>query len=110
MDEDGVVLVDFLQVDDELGRIMLGVGENLCTEESDDMIRDDLGGFAAEVSVVDAQLGVEPVDFVRDELSRDEALRTGFDQDRAWVRTGRGCRVPWMRPRPEPWPSVPLCL
>lgn len=84
MNEDGVVLIDFLQVDDELGRIMLGVGENLCTEESDDMIRDHLGGFIAEVSVVNAQLRVEPVDLVRDEFSRDEALRMDFGQDREW--------------------------
>lgn len=110
MDEDGVILIDFLQVDDELCRIMLGVCENLCTEESDDMIRDDLGRFAAEVSVVDAQLRVEPVDFVRDELSWDEALRVGSDQDRAWGKVWRGYRVPWMRPRLEPWPFVPLCL
>lgn len=84
MNEDGVVLVDLLQVNDELGRIMLGVCENLCAEESDDMIRDHLGGLVAEVSVVDAQLRVEPVDFVRDEFSRDEALQMGFRQDRTW--------------------------
>ena len=75
MDEDGMVLVDLLQVDDELGRIMLGVGENLCTKEGDDVIRDYLDGFVAEVSVIDAQLGVKPVDFIRDEFSRDETLR-----------------------------------
>lgn len=40
MDEDGTVLVDLLQVDDEFRRIMLGVGENLCTKEGDDVIRD----------------------------------------------------------------------
>jgi hypothetical protein len=74
MDEDGAVLVDLLQVDDELGRIMLGVGENLCTEESDDMIRDHWDGLVAEIRIVDAQLGVKPVDLVRDEFSGDEAL------------------------------------
>ena len=70
-----MVLVDLLQVDDELGRVMFGVGENLCAKECDDMIRDYLDGLVAEVSVVDTQLGVKPVDFVRDELSWDETLR-----------------------------------
>ena len=57
---------------------MLGVCENLCAKESDDMIRDYWDGLVAEVSVVDAQLGVKPVDFIRDELSRDETLWMGF--------------------------------
>lgn len=74
MDEDGTVLADLLQVDDEFGRIVLGVGEDLCTKEGDDMIRDYWDGLVAEVSIIDAQLGVKPVDFVRDELSRDETL------------------------------------
>ena len=74
MDEDGMVLVDLLQVDDELGGIMLGVGENLCTKEGDDMIRDYLYGLVAEVSIVDTKLGVKPVDFIRDELSWDKTL------------------------------------
>jgi hypothetical protein len=56
------------------GGIVLGVGENLCTKEGDDMIRDYWDGLVAEVSVVDTQLGVKPVDFVRDEFSRDETL------------------------------------
>ena len=60
---------------------MLGVGENLCTEEGDDMIRDDWDGFVAEISVVDAQLGVKPVDFIWDKLSGDETLSDDFHQD-----------------------------
>ena len=40
MDENSAILVDLLQVDDELRGIMLCVGENLCTKEGDDMIRD----------------------------------------------------------------------
>lgn len=57
---------------------MLGIGENLCSEEGDDVIRDYWDGLITEVSIVDTQLGVEPVDFVRDELSRDETLRMDF--------------------------------
>jgi hypothetical protein len=78
MDEDGTVLVDLLQVDDEFGRVVLGVGEDLCTKEGNDMIRDYWDGLIAKVSVVDTQLGVKPVDFVRDEFSRDETLWMGF--------------------------------
>jgi len=81
MDEDGAILVDFLQVDDEFCGIVLGVGENLCTKEGDDMIRDYWDGLVTEISVVDTQLGVKPVDFIRDELSRDETLRVGFHRD-----------------------------
>lgn len=64
MDEDGTIVVDLLKVDDEFGRIMLGVSENFCAKEGDDMIRDYGDGLVAEISVVDTQLGVEPVDFV----------------------------------------------
>ena len=83
MDEDGTVLVYLLQVDDEFCGIMLGVCENFCTKEGDDMIRDYWDGLVAEVSVVDTQLGVKPGDLVRDEFSGDKTLRMGFHQD--WV-------------------------
>jgi len=56
---------------------VLGIGEDFGTKEGDDMIRDYLDGFIAEVSVVDTQLGVKPVDFVRDEFSGDETLCKG---------------------------------
>ena len=78
MDEDGTVLADLLQVDDEFCRVVLGVGENLCTKEGDDVIRDYRDGLVAEVSIVDTQLGVKPVDFIRDEFSGDETLWMGF--------------------------------
>lgn len=87
MDENCTVLVDLLQVDDELCGIVLGIGENFCTKESDDMIRDHWDRLVAEVSVVNAELGVKPVDFVRDKLSRDETLWMWFDQDRACPET-----------------------
>jgi hypothetical protein len=74
VNEDGTVLIDLLQVDDEFGRIMFGVGKDLGTKEGDDMIRDYLEGLVAEVSVVDTQLGVKPVDFIRDEFPRYETL------------------------------------
>ena len=54
---------------------MFGVGENFCAKEGDDMIRDYRDGLVAEICVVDTQLGVKPVDFVRDEFSWDETLR-----------------------------------
>ena len=76
MDEGRAVtlLVDLLEVDDELRGVVLRVREDLGAEERDDVVRDDLDGLVAEVGVVDAEVGVEPVYFVRDELARDEAL------------------------------------
>ena len=113
VDEDGTVLADLLQINDKFGRVVLCVGENFCAKEGDDMIRDYWDGLVAEVSIVDAQLGVKPVDFVGNEFSGDETLRMGFS-----IRTeDGGCgfrrnrhRIPWTRPRLEPWPSVLLCL
>lgn len=89
MDEDGTILADLLQVDDEFRRVMLGIGENLGTKEGNDMIRDYWDRFVAEVGVVDAQLGVKPVDFIRDEFSRDETLWMGFPQ---WLSMRNGSR------------------
>jgi len=81
MNEDCAVFVDLLQVDDEFRRIMLGISENFRTKEGDDVIRNYWDGLVAEVSVIDTQLGVEPVDFVGDELSWDETLRMDFHHD-----------------------------
>jgi hypothetical protein len=74
MDKDCTVLVDLFQVDDKFGGIVLGVGENLCAKEGDYMVRDHWDGLIAEISIVDTQLGVKPVDFVWDEFSWDETL------------------------------------
>lgn len=54
---------------------MLGVRQDLRTEERDDVIRDDTSGFVLEVGVVDAEVGVEPVDLASDELAWNEPLR-----------------------------------
>lgn len=48
------VLINFLEVNDELARIMLGVGEYFRAEEGNDVVRDDLTRFILEVGVVDA--------------------------------------------------------
>jgi hypothetical protein len=63
---------------------VLGIGENLCAKEGDDVIRDYRDGLVAEVIVVDTQLGVKPVDFVRDEFSGDETLRMGLPSGLRW--------------------------
>lgn len=55
---------------------MLGEGENLCAKEGEYMIRDDRHGFILEIRVVDAQVGVKPVDLVGNELSGNEALHS----------------------------------
>lgn len=85
MDENGTILADLLQVDDELGGIVLGVRENFCAEEGDDMIRNYWNRLIAEISVIDTQLGVKPVDFVWNEFSWNKTL-----QCRVSIRIGCG--------------------
>lgn len=66
MDEGRVrsVFCDLFEVDDELGRVVFGVGEDLGAEEGYDVVGDDGDGFVGEVGVVDAEVGVEPGNFV----------------------------------------------
>jgi hypothetical protein len=67
-------LVNLLEVDDKLIEVVLGVSEHLRTKERDDVIRYDRWRFILKVSVIDAELRVEPVDFVYDQLARNETL------------------------------------
>ena len=66
--------INGIKVNHELGRIVLSVCEYFGTVKGNDMIRDDLHSLGGEVSVVDAKVTVEPVDLVRNELSRNKAL------------------------------------
>jgi hypothetical protein len=68
------VLVNPLKVNNEFAGIVFGVREDFGSEESNDVVRDDFARFVLEISVVDAEVGVEPVDFVGDELSWNKAL------------------------------------
>ena len=70
------VLVDALEIDDELAWIVLGVGHDLRREEGNNMVRNDLAGFALEVRVVDAKVCVEPIDLASDEFAGNKALDT----------------------------------
>jgi hypothetical protein len=54
---------------------VLCISENLSAKEGDDMVRDDLDRLIPEVGVIDAKVGIKPLNFVRDELARDESLR-----------------------------------
>ena len=56
---------------------MLGICEYLRAKEGNDMIRDDLNGLVTEVCVIDSEVSIEPLDFVRNELPRDESLVCG---------------------------------
>ena len=60
------VLVDVFKVDNELGRVVFRVREDLGAVERDDMVRDDLDRFGRKIVVIDPQERVEPVDFVGD--------------------------------------------
>lgn len=53
---------------------MLCICEHFSPEERNDVVTDDLPRFVAEIRVVDAEISVKPVDFIGDELLRDETL------------------------------------
>lgn len=67
-------VVDSLEIDNKLGRVVLGEGKHFGAKEGDDVIGYDRGRLILKVRVVDAELGVEPVDFVGDQLAGDKAL------------------------------------
>jgi hypothetical protein len=73
--------VDLFEVNDEFGRIMLGICEDFGAEEGDDMVRNDLNGLVAEVRVVDTKVCVKPLDLIRYEFAGNEAL-----EEEAWER------------------------
>ncbi len=76
MDKSGpsALFVNLLEIDDELVGVVLGVSEDLGTKEGDDVLADHIARFALKVRVVDAQMRVEPVDLVGDQLGRYESL------------------------------------
>ena len=69
------IIIDLLELDKQLRRVVFGVREHLGAEEGDNMVRDDLDGLGLEIGIVDAKMAVEPVDLVRDELTGNEALK-----------------------------------
>lgn len=68
------LLVDLLKVNDQRAWIVLGICEDFGSEQRNDVVRNDLARFVLEVRVIDPEVRVEPVDLVRDELTRDESL------------------------------------
>lgn len=53
---------------------MLGVRENFGTKEGDDVIRDHLNGFGGEIVIVDTEEAVEPMNFICNKFTGNEAL------------------------------------
>ena len=53
---------------------MFGIGQNFCSKQGYDMIRYDFPRFILEVGVVDAEVGVEPLNLVGDEFAWDKPL------------------------------------
>lgn len=71
------LLVNLLEVDDKLVGIVLSIRENFGAEEGDDVLAYDIAGLALEIRVVYAEMSVEPVDLVGDEVGRNESLGAG---------------------------------
>ena len=90
------VLVNTFEVNYKLAGVVLGERHNLGTKESDNMVGDDFARFILEVCVVDAEVCVEPVDFVCDKLARDKPLwLMNGDQIRTTCRTITKHNAPW---------------
>jgi len=53
---------------------MLCVCKDLGSKECDNVVRDDFARFTLEIGIVDAELGVKPVYFVRNELAGNKTL------------------------------------
>ncbi len=81
MNERRAIFVNLLQVDDELARVVLRVRKDLGSKQSNDVITDDLTSLILEISIVDAEVGVEPVDFVGNQFRRNEALHDEIESD-----------------------------
>lgn len=61
MNENGPVFCDFLEVDDELIRIVFSKREKLGAIQSKDVVGDNVDSLRLEVRVVYTQIRVEPV-------------------------------------------------
>lgn len=78
MDKRGSIAlsVDLLEVYDQFRWIVLGICEDFCAKEGDDMIGNDLDRLITEVGVIDSEVCIKPLHFVWDEFTRDEPLRS----------------------------------
>lgn len=68
------VLVDVLEIDHELRRVVLSEGKDLGSVEGDYVVCDHVGRLGHEVGVIDAEMRVEPVNLIRNEFARNETL------------------------------------
>ena len=86
--------VDLFELDDKFGWIMFGIGQHFGAKEGDDMVRDDLDGLILEVGVVDTEVRVEPLDFIRHELVGNETLeeRANGKEDESFCLDKRALR------------------
>ena len=78
------VIVDFLEIDCEFARIMLGKCENFGAKKCDDMITDHARLGVCKIRVFDPEHCVEPVDLVRYEGWWNKAL-----QAVSWIRSSK---------------------
>jgi hypothetical protein len=74
MNEDGAIFVYLFQVYNELSRIMLCTGQNLCTEKCNDMIGNNISRLVCKIGIIHAKVGIEPFDLSWDKFAGNEAL------------------------------------
>jgi len=103
------LLVELLQVNNELSRIMFRICHNLGSKQGNDMVRDDLARFILEVGVVNAEVGVKPVDFACDKLAGNEALHNKIGQ-MVIAMAKIGYYILLRRRHSRPTHVVPPCL
>ena len=79
MDEGSAVplVINSLKVNDEFAGILLSISDDFCAEQGDDVVRDNFPRFVLKVSVVDAEVGIEPIDFIRNEIAWNKPLSAG---------------------------------
>lgn len=68
------LVIDPLEVDHELVRVMLSIRKDFGAKQANNMVRDHCRRFILKIRIIDTKVRVEPVDFVRYELAGHESL------------------------------------
>ncbi len=70
------LVINSFEINDEFAGIFFSIRHDFRAKQGDDMVRDDFPRFILKISVVDAEVGIEPIDFIRDEFAWNKPLST----------------------------------